>query len=67
MHSVCVSSQQLVSVLFIAVPTNTENFKNFSLFFIYIDHRIIFFDLQKQIILYVGSKYGDRVPRLCMT
>jgi len=31
MHSVCVSSQLLVSVLFIAVPTNTENF-NFSLY-----------------------------------
>ena len=28
MHSVCVS-QLLVSVLFIAVPTNTENFKYF--------------------------------------
>ena len=27
MHSVCVSSQLLVSVLFIAIPTNTENFK----------------------------------------
>jgi len=25
MHSVCVSSQLLVSVLFIVVPTNTEN------------------------------------------
>jgi len=29
MHSVRVSSQLLVSVLFIAVPTNTENFKFF--------------------------------------
>ena len=27
MHSVHISSQLLVSVLFIAVPTNTENFK----------------------------------------
>jgi len=27
MHSVHVSSQLLVSMLFIAVPTNTENFK----------------------------------------
>jgi len=32
MHSVCVSSQLLVSVLFIAVPTNTENFE----FFLYL-------------------------------
>ena len=29
MHSVCVSSQLLVSGLFIAVSTNTENFKIF--------------------------------------
>jgi len=29
MHSVRASSQLLVSVLFIAVPTNTENFKIF--------------------------------------
>jgi len=29
MHSVCVSSQLLVSVLFIAVRTNTENFNFF--------------------------------------
>ena len=29
MHSVCVSSQLLVSVLFIAFPTNTENFQIF--------------------------------------
>ena len=29
MHSVHVSSQLFVSVLFIAVPTNTENFKFF--------------------------------------
>jgi len=35
MHSVCVSSQLLVSVLFIAVPTNTENFKFLSHLFVY--------------------------------
>jgi len=29
MHSVCFSSQLLVSVLFIAVPNKTENFKIF--------------------------------------
>jgi len=33
MHSVCVSSQLLVSMLFIAIPTNTELF-NFFLTFI---------------------------------
>ena len=33
MHLVCVSSQLLVSVLFIAVPTNTE-YSNFSQFFL---------------------------------
>ena len=67
MHALsCVSSQQLVSVLFTAVPTNTKKFQNFSLFFIYIDHRIIFFDLQKQIILHIGSEYGHCAPRLCM-
>ena len=29
MHSACVESQLLVSVLLIAVPTNAENFKFF--------------------------------------
>jgi len=35
MHSVRVSSQLLVSVLFIAVPTNTKNFKFFLHLFVY--------------------------------
>ena len=35
MHSGRVSSQLLVSELFIAVPTNTENFKFFLHLFVY--------------------------------